>query len=124
MRYPQMNPAAPVTSVFMDLSGCQRILRPALAGRPEVPKVDHELFRSEGERSIHAVGRAQHDDVSLLDGVIEGGEVWVLDEGVGAEYLFRLYLEQRAKLIGQAVPPIVGIAFECHSKDCHAAVGQ
>ena len=57
--------------------------------------------------------------------LVEGGELGIDgDEGIGAEHLSRLQLEDPLELVAQARPDVVGAGLERHPEDADAHAGQ
>src|SRR3954454_3070105 len=106
-RYPQMNPAAPVTRTFTSEPD-------PLAQR--APDVDHVLA-ADLEPTVRLVRGAEDEDLALAKDAFERREARVVNVGVGADDTGARPRQELAELVAERRPRVVRLGFERHPED-------
>src|SRR4051812_22744214 len=106
-RYPQMNPAAPVTRIFTSEPD-------PLAQR--APDID-DVLAADLEPAVRLVRGAEDEDIALGEDAVERGQPRVVDVGIGADDTGAGPGQELAQLVAEGGARVVGLRLERHAED-------
>src|SRR4051794_21061934 len=106
-RYPQMNPAAPVTRTFTSEPD-------PLAQR--TPDVDH-ILAADLEPAVRLVRSAEDEDLAVAKDAFERREAHVVDVRIRADHARAGPREELPELVAERRSRVIGLRLERHPED-------